>query len=81
MEIIIEKGVPLPSNDETVTAAIASLQVGDSFPFPSKERSWMAAIVSSSFHAKSSKRFKISIKGQPANTARLWRVEDSEPKK
>lgn len=75
MDIVIEKGVPMPVSDDR-KVKLDALEIGDSFGFQLANRASMASLISSEFHSLTNKRFKISVKGQPKFMARVWRIED-----
>lgn len=77
-EIKIESNIPAPDREDTMIAKIAALEIGDSFGFPRNKINSVSNTVSTKFHALTSKRFTVSVKGQPKGMARIWRLEDSK---
>ncbi len=74
-EIKIESNVPAPDRDDTWVAKIDALEVEDSFSFPRAKLNSVSNTMSTQFHAMTSKRFTVSVKGQPKGTARIWRTK------
>jgi hypothetical protein len=75
MEIVIEKNVEMPVADGP-KVKLDLMEIGDSFSFPRADRTKLAILISKEFHAVSDKRFTISVKNQPKDKARVWRVKD-----
>lgn len=73
----IETNIPMPDKTDTWQAKLDALPVGGSFSFPEEKRNSVRQNASGYFHRMTSKRFTISIKGQPKGEARVWRIEDA----
>ena len=72
--MVIEKHIPVPDKSDTWKAKLDALQVGESFSFPEDKRNSVRQNISGYFHRLTEKRFTVSVKGQPQNTARVWRT-------
>jgi len=69
MNIVIEKGVPLPISNTKYP--FESMEVGDSFTVPNDYRKSLQATISY-FHQRGGKRYTVRKNG---DICRCWRVE------
>ncbi|HEY1025310.1 MAG TPA: hypothetical protein VGE26_09120 [Sphingobacteriaceae bacterium] len=76
----VERNVPVPNKEDTWKSKLDALQIGESFIFPEVKRNSVRQNISGYFHRLTAKRFTVSVKGQTAGTARVWRIEDAEVK-
>lgn len=64
-----------PEMEKTWREILDSLDVSESFMADLSKRNSIANSISTHFHADGSKKFSVSIKGQPRGKVRIWRVK------
>jgi hypothetical protein len=76
MDFKIDTSIPMPDTANGWRARLDALEEGHSFSFPRNKRGSVSQVASDHFHSLTSKRFTISVKGQPKGMARVWRLKD-----
>jgi len=77
MEALIQDNVAIPEKKESWKSKLEKMEVGQSFAFPRTLRRNLQSLISTDFHSVCTKRFTISVVGQLAGEARVWRIKDA----
>ena len=75
MGIIIEKGVSVNNDENRHKCILDKMEVGDSFLVDQSMANTIRNSAWIYFHRTTDKRFRSTVKGQPAGKVRFWREQ------